>query len=455
MKRMKKDARVHCALVLLSLLLVQLVMHMNCDNLLLDDWVFEDVLTRGESIPVFLNTRWETWSSRLLIEGTLCAVTHSIWAWRVLDSLAMVLLAYALCRLAGCAQRPGMLALSACLVTAIPFAVLRSTGWMATSVNYYWPLACTAGALIPLADALWGRKTEPLWLLAAVPLALFGANQEQTAAVLVGASLVFGVALWVRGSRVSAAAALVLGVSVVELALHLLCPGNAVRAQASVALVNLRDYGQFSLIDKLSIGLTSTTALLIYTVNPVLLATGALVASTVTARRRGPMANAAAVMLSLFVLRAYAAGLTGGVSAMSGRNAPFALMQGYTLRLGPEGLARAGGATLLMLFFTVAALGMMALMIYVSLGHRPLAGACVLVFAIGFAARMALSFSPTVVESGERTMLPLYGAMMLCALLCVRDCEGEGARRWPVGLAGAVAALCALCNAAGSFALAA
>ena len=454
MKRMK-DARVRCTFVLLLLLLVQMVMHMSCDNLLLDDWVFEDVLTRGESVLSFLKMRWETWSSRLLIEGMLCAVTHSIWAWRALDSLAMVLLSYALCRLAGCAQRPGMLALSACLVTAIPFAVLRSTGWMATSLNYYWPLACTAGALIPLADALWGRKTGCFWQLAAVPLALFGANQEQTAAVLVGASLVFGVALYVRERRVPAAALAVLGIALAEMALHLVCPGNAVRAQESIALVNLRDYGQFSLIDKLSIGLTSTTALLIYTVNPILLATGALVASTILARRRGPAAYVLAGALSLFVLRAYAADLTGAVSALSGRNMPFALMQGYALKLGPEGITRAGGVTLLMLFLTVAALGLMALMPYLSLGHRPLAGASVLVFAIGFAARMALSLSPTVVESGERTMLPLYGAMMLCALLCVRDCAKDGARRWPVGAAGAVAALCALCNVIGSFALAA
>ena len=453
--RLCKNARVRCALVLLLLLLVQLVMHMNCDNLLLDDWVFEDVLTRGESAFTFLKTRWETWSSRLLIEGTLTLVTHSLWAWRVLDSLMMVLLAYALGRLAGCAERPGMLSLSACLVTAIPFAVLRSTGWMATSLNYYWPLACTAGALIPLADALWGRKTPLLWQLAAVPLALFGANQEQTAAVLVGASLVFGVALYVREKRMSVAAVLVLGIAAVELALHLVCPGNAVRARESIALVNLRDYGQFSLIDKLSIGLTSTTALLIYTVNPVLLATGALVASTVFARRRGLTAYVLAGALSLFVLRAFAADLTGAVSGLSASNAPFALMRGYSLKLGPEGLTRAGGATLLMLFLTVAALGMMALMLYVSLGHRPLAGACVLIFVIGFAARMALSFSPTVVESGERTMLPLYGAMLLCALLCVRDSEREGARRWPIGLAGAVAALCALGNVLGSFALAA
>lgn len=450
-----RERRVRCALVLGLLLIAQLAMHMNCDNLLLDDWVFEDVLTRGESALSFLQTRWETWSSRLLIEGVLVYVTHSIWAWRVLDSLAMVLLCYALCRLAGCEKRPGMLALGACMVTSIPFAVLRSTGWMATSVNYYWPLACTAGALIPLADALWRRKTGRAWTIAAVLLALFGANQEQTAAVIAGGSLVLGAALLIRDRRAPLAAVAVLVIGAAELSLHLLCPGNALRAQASVALVNLRDYGQFSLIDKLSIGLTSTSALLIYTVNPVLLATGAVTVGTVIARRRGAWANAAVALVGGFVLWAFFADVTSAVSALAGVNRPFALMRGYSLLLGPHGLTEHGALGMVMLFVTVALLGLMALMLYVSIGHRPLAAVAVLAFAVGFAARMALSFSPTVVESGERTMLPLYGAMMLCALLCARDCEAEGARRWPLSLAGALALVCAAINLMGSFALAA
>ena len=127
-----KRQTVLCGLVLLVLFGVQMVMHLNVDNLLLDDWVFYAVLERGESIPAWLLLRWETWSSRLIIEGVLCLITHSIWAFRVLDSAAMVLLSWALCRLAGAEKRPGMLAVSAALVTAIPFSVLRSTGWMAT-----------------------------------------------------------------------------------------------------------------------------------------------------------------------------------------------------------------------------------------------------------------------------------------------------------------------------------
>lgn len=438
-----KNARVQCALVLLALLAVQLLMHMNVDNLLLDDWAFYAVLEAGESVPAWLMNRWETWSSRLLIEGVLCVITHSIWAFRVLDSLIMVLLAWGLCRLANSEERPGMLALSSLLVTSIPFAVLRSTGWMATSLNYYWPLAATAIALIPLADSLWQRETGRGMTAAAVACAVLGANQEQTSAVIAGSYLVLGACLLLRDKRVRRAHAAILAIAAAELILHLTCPGNAVRAVQSVAVVNLRDYGQFSLIDKLSIGLTSTTALLFFTYCPLLLACGAVVAGSLLARRRGELSLLPAVL----ILAVHAAGqIAAGLE-------PLKRYGNYVLQLGPERIG--DPAQMGMMFLIIVMLGLMALSLYLSIGHRPLSAAAAFAFAVGFAARMALAFSPTVVESGERTMLPLYGAMMLCALLCVRDCKADGSRRWPLAIAAVVCAVAAGLNVLSSFALAA
>ncbi|MBQ7886021.1 MAG: hypothetical protein IJ313_03910 [Clostridia bacterium] len=449
-----KNPRVQCALVLLALFGVQLLMHMNVDNLLLDDWAFYAVMETGESVPAWLLGRWNGWSSRLLIEAILCPLTHSIWAFRVLDSAVMVLMAWALSRLAGSEERPGMLALSAMLVTTIPFAILRSTGWMATSLNYYWPLAATAGALIPLADSLWGRETSRSMAAAAVLLSLLGANQEQTSAVIMGSYLVLGGWWAMKNRRINRVHLAIFAIAAVQLMLHLCCPGNGARSEASVAMVNLRDYGQFTLIDKLSIGLTSTTALLIYTYNSMLLACGTLTISTITARRRGTAAHLLAGAAALFVLRAFDAYFTVAVSGLAGVNRPFSTMLSYSLILGPQGVGDAA-MRMAMLFLTVAVLGLMALSLYLSIGHRGLSAAAVFAFAIGFAARMALSFSPTVVESGERTMLPLYGAMMLCSLLCVRDCREDGSRRWPLVIAAAICAAIAGLNVLGSFALAA
>ena len=444
-----KSRRMLCALVLLALLFVQLVMHMNVDNLLLDDWVFFSVLDSGENLFSWLGNRWETWSSRLVLEGVLCLVTQSIWAFRVLDSAVMVLMAWALCRLANAEDRPGMLALSSLLVTTIPFAVLRSTGWMATSLNYYWPLAAASAALIPVVDSLWKRDTGRGMAAAAVLLAIFGASQEQTSAVIAGGYLVLGGYLAIRDRKVRILHAVIFAISAVELAMHLFCPGNAVRTVASMEIVNLRDYMQFSLIDKLSIGLTSTTALLFYTVCPVLLVCGALVGATVSARRRGVLAHVLVLGAAAFVLLSY---LAQDMPDAAGSE-PFVMMRSYSLLLGPENIGNA--VYMVMLFASVCVLGLMALALYLSIGHRPLALCAVFAYAMGFAARMALSFSPTVVESGERTMLPLYGAMMLCSLLCVRDCEKEGARRWPLVIAVVVCLIAAGANVLSSFALAA
>lgn len=450
-----KDRRALCAAALLALLLVQLAMHLNCDSLIYDDWYFRDAAESGQSLFSFLSTRWQTWSSRLIIEALLCVTTRSVWLWRILDSLNMVLMAYALCRLANAEKRPGMLALAGLLVTTIPFAVLRSTGWQATGMNYYVPLACALTACIPLADALWGRKTPTALAVFAVLGAVLGANQEQTAALIFGAHVVLGAALAIRNrrekaaNRPSAAVWLVLTVACAELAMHLLAPGNAVRAAESVATVNLRDYGQFTLIDKLDIGLTSTTALLMYTWNPVVAACGAVVLATVFARRRGWAVGLMAGLTAAFVLRAF---LTNAAAGLSG-NAPFARMLDYTLLYGPDGVD--DPARWAMLAATIVTLGMMALSLYLSIGHRPLAAAAAFIFALGFATRLVMGFSPTVVESGERTLLPFYGAMMLAALLCLRDVKAEGGSGKPIAAAYILCAVLAGANVLSSFALAA
>ena len=449
MDRQTTRERALCAAVLAAVFFAALIMRLNCDNLLLDDWTFFGVLELGEPVGAFLLRRWQTWSSRLLIEGALCLTTRSIWAWRVLDSGVLALMSYALCRLAGCHRRPRMLLFSGLMALTIPFAMLRSTGWQATSVNYTWPLSCALAAMIPLGDALRGESTGKRWAALALPLALFGANQEQMAAALFGAYLALGGALFLRERRVRKLFLALLAVSGAELAMHLLCPGNAARAALTAGSVNLRDYAQFSLIDRLSVGLTSTTALLFFTNCPFLLLFTLCTALTALARRRGALALLAVLPLAIPLLGA----LCGGWSSSASWAGSLYLYGDFSLQLGPARIGLPGH--LPAMGALVALLGLIALSPYLSLGHRGSAACAAFAYALGFAARMAVSLSPSVVESGERTMLPLYAGMMLCALLCVKDADRDGSRRLPVLGVWAVALLLAAANFAGSFALAA
>lgn len=119
--------------------------------------------------------------------------------------------------------------------------------------------------------------------------------------------------------------------------------------------------------------------------------------------------------------------------------APFNEMRSYALLLGAAGCGE--DVRFVMMTLATILLGLMTLSLYLSIGDRPLSACAAFVFALGFAARMAVSFSPTVVESGERTMLPLYGAMMLCALLLPARCPGRG--REEKAHSGGICCLCA------------
>ena len=418
----KKKRELAVPLILFFFLFLHLVMHMNCDTIFADDWTFMQALNGDQNLISYALERWQTWSSRFLIEGVLVLTTHSIRLWRVLDSLIMVLMTYSLARLAGCDRRPAGVILSGLMTISIPFQILRSTGWQASSLNYYWPLALGLFAAIPLADGLRNRKTEGGIAVLSVPAALFAANAEQIAAGLFGAYLVFGCVLWFRERKIRPLLPVIFLLVTVELLLILSCPGNAVRAQRSASFVNLRDYGQFSLIDKLSIGLTSTTSLLLFYWNPLLWIFGTGVLAKCIADRRGAAACLAAALPLLF---AGTLPLLRQVDFLSDHIGRFGT---YVLQAGPAQIGNDG--QLQMLFAVVLLLELMAFSGMFALGKRPAAGAFVLIFGLGLAMRMAVSFSPTVVESGERTLLPLYGCMMLCVLLVTDEME-KSPRRWP------------------------
>ena len=430
-------------MVFAGMLLVQLIMHLNCDTLFADDGVFYTALDAGGSLFSFLIRRWNRWSSRFVIEAILAVTTHSIWLWRILDSLVMTGLSYALFRLSDEEKRPETAVLTCLLVLSIPFRIIRTTGWQATSVNYTWPMCAAFLSLLPSADALRGRKPGRLWRILSIAAACLAANQEQMAVLLVlGASLIFFFErMQSRQTDVWTIAILLIGA--LGIAMHLLCPGNHVRSEASISMVNLRDYGQFTLPDKLSIGLSSTVRLLFYTRNRQFWICLALIFLTAVAKRK-PLWAYPVCLLAPFAC------LLGRKWQMFGIGW-LARYSAYDLQTGPARILEKG--QLFGLFFWILSVFSIALSLYIVLGYGRRSVAAIFSYASGFAARMVLSFSPTVVESGERTILPLYACLMLAALFCVTDLPRDK-RRILLLPAVLLAVYAAYMNVTGSFALA-
>ena len=438
------DRRSAAALRLIfgGMLAVQLLMHLNCDTLFADDGLFYTALDGGGKLLPFLADRWARWSGRLIIEGILALSTHSIRTWRVLDSFVMTGLAWGIFRLSDGERRADTALLSCLMVLSIPFSVIRSTGWQATSVNYTWPLSAALVCLVPSVDRVRGRRPSAPRRVLSLAAAVLAANQEQMAVLLFLLSGGVLIAAKRRERKTDGWTAAILAIAAAELALHLLCPGSRARSLQSVNLVNLRDYGRFTLIDKLSIGLTSTGTLLFYMKNRPFWIFLALILGAAAGNRRSLPALAVCCAAPAFCLAAGSWRRLSGI-AWLGR------FSAYDLQLGPARILD-GGQTAGMFVFTFVLL-MTLLSLYAAGGETAGTWTALFVLAAGFAARMVLSFSPTVVESGERTMLPLYAAMMLSALCCAAPLRGR-ARLAPAWL---MAFAAAAMNAAGSFALAA
>lgn len=191
----------------------------------------------------------------------------------------------------------------------------------------------------------------------------------------------------------------------------------------------LYSYGQFSLIDKLTLGLTGTTALLIFKPNAMFISCWALVLCTLVVRRRGIAAYAIAVIPTIFILWACFAEATRTVSGTMAANAPFYFYRETGLVLAPKVSYMYFPDVLPMLFLLVLMLGLMAATVYLALGHSVTAAMALSALLGSFLLKMAMAFSPVLAQTGEITMLPVYAAVIYTALLCVRSCGEAGMQR--------------------------
>lgn len=90
----------------------------------------------------WLKFRWDTWTSRVLIDGVIVwMVEWNIWIFRILNWCMWMLLVYSIAELLHIQKN---MQLSYILIFAFliyPFKVIGSVGWCSVGVNYVWTSA--------------------------------------------------------------------------------------------------------------------------------------------------------------------------------------------------------------------------------------------------------------------------------------------------------------------------
>lgn len=402
-----------------------------------DDGIYQTVVGGGHLVD-WLQNRYRTWSSRLLIELVLVGILHlGFWVWKVLNTAVMVALAALIRRLflPGDSIRDRWLAV--CALLLYPLYHLNSAGWATTTINYLWPLAAGLVAMLPIKklwDGLKPRWYEYLYGTAAL---LFAVNQEQMAAILLLVYAALAVVLWRRGQP-HPFVFVQLGICAVGIAFILSCPGNYLRRMEEIGR-HFPDMDMLTLPQKLELGLTSTLSKLLFEPNAIFFLFALLLLISVFARYRDPLCRAISavpliVHLAFGVMREWFVKMMPGLNAIRYTEAPY----GSITLQNCDKLASYLPAIVLAMTFLCA---LAAVCLAFREQHTGWFGALLLLGGLG--SRVMMGLSPSIWFSSDRTFFFLYLSILLVIVLLLRDFHVEKRPQAPYLMAG-LAGLCAL-----------
>lgn len=144
-----------------------------------DNWFIATyILNFGENMPAFLSFRYQTWSTRLLLE----ALTVWLLKYPILYRLSMAAwvaaVVTALQRLLGRRGDRRVQWAMCAAVALIPMDINLRAGYVCTTVNYVFAMACILWAAVPVVQWLRGERL-PVWqTVLAVLLMILGCNME-------------------------------------------------------------------------------------------------------------------------------------------------------------------------------------------------------------------------------------------------------------------------------------
>ena len=193
-----------------------------------DDHDYTMVLNKGNlNVIPFIIHRYYNWSSRLIIESFLIILVHFQWLWRILDTAVMVIISVSISKLIPSSDIRKSNWIIAGLVFIYPISHMNSAGWIATTMNYSWPLAFGLFSMIPIKKILFDEKIKSFEYILYILAILFALNQEQMCAIVLSVYLVFTVYLVLK-RRPNLFMIIQSLLSIASIIFILTCPGNYV-----------------------------------------------------------------------------------------------------------------------------------------------------------------------------------------------------------------------------------
>ena len=342
----------------------------------------------------FAYMRYMQWSSRFLIEMVLVVIVSlPLILWKVLDTLMIVLLFYSGNKLLNVKDRK-ILIFEILLIMILPWKVFGETGWIATTLNYTWPITLGFYGFSILLE----EKTNFLKQVISFICIIFACNQEQMCCVMLAFIIIcFCIRTFQKKNNkvflIPFIICILMGV------LHIVCPGNSMR-QISEMQTWYPAYQNFDILDKTLIGIISTVTAILFDFRIIYIAfIGMLILYTKYLPLNKKLSYIIQFILACFIfINIYPFDSTQMMFYSKAQESIVITFMNFVLPV---------------LLFSL----LISIVIYLILKTKNKYNYMfVLLFLSGICSRLILGFSPTVYASGKRTVIYFY---IICYLLTV------------------------------------
>ena len=398
--------------VILALFILELALTIFVTPNKFDDKTFIDNIA-SNSIISYVGPRYFWWTSRTIIEFTLCLVLKtSKYLWILLEALMVTLAGYSISKLFIKDNKKENNIILLFMILVYPLDVMNSAGWAATTTNYMWPLALGLFSLIPIRK-IWDGEKIKFWQYPLYTLALlYACNQEQTCAIIVCLYLLFTVITTIRDKKLHPYLLIQTLFTIASLIFILTCPGNYER-QASEISENFKDIGMLSTLDKLGLGFTANFSEVFTKGDLVFLMFTGLIYVYIMTNYKDKLYRVVAAIPFLSIL------VSHYFRRLTEKFFPFINLFFDEFGTKDVKLTAANCNNLFNVLPIVFSLGiticivLSLLLIFKKLKNN----VALLIFLAGLASRVMMGFSPTVFVSGERTRIYFDFAMIIASLL--------------------------------------
>lgn len=223
----------------------------------INDDLFFSTVCNQTSLSNYLFIRYQSWTSRLVIEGFLVIFCEFLpmFIWKIVNIGMIYLLLYTISKLFIYKDKRKENLLLCISLICIPNMILREAGWMATMNNYLWVATTGLYSMLSLYKIINNEKISKLQNFTFIISTIYAANQEQMAGILFLIYSFFLVYI-IKEKKLKAIFFINYLIIILSLFFIVTCPGNTIRSEQEKNTW-YPEYSNLSLISKLEQGITS------------------------------------------------------------------------------------------------------------------------------------------------------------------------------------------------------